>query len=71
MRALQIITGHVIYDPAYTYKFQLKTTMDFPGPPVCGSDGISYPNPCSFKVAKCKGKPDLTVAYPGKCKIEG
>ena len=24
----QIITGHVIYNPAYTYKFQLKTTPD-------------------------------------------
>ena len=24
----QIITGHVIYNPAYTYKFQLKTTED-------------------------------------------
>ena len=22
------ITGHVIYNPAYTYKFQLKTTSD-------------------------------------------
>ena len=22
----QIITGHVTYNPAYTYKFQLKTT---------------------------------------------
>ena len=28
MRVLQIITGHVIYNPAYTYKFQLKTTLD-------------------------------------------
>ena len=27
MRALEIITGHVNYTPAYTYKFQLKTTM--------------------------------------------
>ena len=27
MRALKIITGHVIYNPAYTYKFQLKTTQ--------------------------------------------
>ena len=26
MRVLEIITGHVIYNPAYTYKFQLKTT---------------------------------------------
>ena len=27
MRALDIITGYVIYNPAYTYKFQLKTTI--------------------------------------------
>ena len=26
MRVFEFITGHVIYDPAYTYKFQLKTT---------------------------------------------
>ena len=25
MSALKLITGHVIYSPAYTYKFQLKT----------------------------------------------
>ena len=29
MRALEFVTGHVIYNPAYTYKFQLKTTLDF------------------------------------------
>ena len=27
MRALKFVTGHVIYNPAYTYKFQLKTTV--------------------------------------------
>ena len=27
VRALEIITGYVIYNPAYTYKFQLKTTL--------------------------------------------
>ena len=26
MRALEFVTSHVIYNPAYTYKFQLKTT---------------------------------------------
>ena len=26
MRALEFIRGHVIYNPDYTYKFQLKTT---------------------------------------------
>ena len=28
MRALEFITGHVIDNPAYTYKFQLKTTIE-------------------------------------------
>ena len=27
MRALESITGHVICNLAYTYKFQLKTTV--------------------------------------------
>ena len=26
MRAFEFVTGHVIYNPAYAYKFQLKTT---------------------------------------------
>ena len=26
-KSTRIITGHVIYNPAYTYKFQLKTTI--------------------------------------------
>ena len=29
MRTLEFITGHVIYNPAYTYTFQLKTTLGF------------------------------------------
>ena len=29
MRALEFITGHVIYHPAYTFKFKLKTTLMF------------------------------------------
>ena len=28
MRALEFITGHVIYNLAYTDKFQLKTTLN-------------------------------------------
>ena len=28
MRALEFLTGHVIYNPVYTYKFQLKTTLE-------------------------------------------
>ena len=30
MKALEIITGHVIYNPTYTCKFQLKTTFHNP-----------------------------------------
>ena len=29
MRSLEFITGHVMYNLAYTYKFQLKTTQVF------------------------------------------
>ena len=28
IRAIKIITGHVIYNPAYAYKFKLKTTIE-------------------------------------------
>ena len=27
MRALKYITGHVIFNPAYTYKFQMEPTF--------------------------------------------
>jgi hypothetical protein len=29
MRALKFITGHVIYNPSFTYKFQLKNNYDY------------------------------------------
>ena len=29
MRALEFITGYVIYNSAYAYKFQLKTTQEW------------------------------------------
>ena len=28
MRAPEFMTGHVIYNTAYTYKFQMKTTLN-------------------------------------------
>ena len=31
MRVLKFRTGHVTYNPAYNYKFQLKTTQVLPG----------------------------------------
>jgi len=37
---------------------------------VCGSDGKTYVSECELNNAKkCENKPDLTVAYPGICRL--
>ena len=56
MRALKFITGHVIYNPAYTYKFQLKTTIDH------------LPSPYKFELAPLPSKEimyDELYSYTG------
>ena len=56
MRALEFITGHVIYSPAYTYKFQLKTTTDH------------LPSPYKFELAPLPSKEimyDELYSYTG------
>ncbi|XP_063584897.1 four-domain proteases inhibitor-like isoform X2 [Penaeus indicus] len=35
--------------------------------PVCGSDGVTYPNLCSLQVVDCLSDEDITLAYPGEC----
>ena len=34
--------------------------------PICGSNGQTYSNPCSFKLAKCEDD-KLTTSYKGEC----
>ena len=46
MRALEFITGHVIYNPTYTYKFQLKTTLKTRQPVLTYCRGLLYKSPC-------------------------
>jgi len=35
--------------------------------PLCGSDGKTYRNRCTFYVANCKAKFKLTMKHPGEC----
>lgn len=35
--------------------------------PVCGSNGITYPNKCILKRTACATKRNITLAYPESC----
>merc|ERR1711951_54790 len=38
--------------------------------PRCGTDGVTYGNPCLLELEACKHQADLAVAYHGECKTE-
>ena len=56
----RIIAGHLIYNPAYTYKFQLKTTLES----ICQefSYTISITS-CSCEISKNGTNGDLSMYY--------
>ncbi|CAG0908137.1 unnamed protein product, partial [Cyprideis torosa] len=38
--------------------------------PVCGNDGVTYPNLCSLQVAACRDSL-IQLAYEGECRENG
>ena len=47
---------------------KLCGSCEFQLDPVCGSDGVSYPNECFFKCAKCKyNGEDMSIEHRGFC----
>ena len=53
MRALEFITGNVIYNPAYTYKFQLKTTK-IPAMDILIPTAIANRNQLKLAITMCR-----------------
>nr|P84755.1 RecName: Full=Protease inhibitor 2; AltName: Full=CmPI-II; AltName: Full=Protease inhibitor-II [Cenchritis muricatus]2N71_A Chain A, Protease inhibitor 2 [Cenchritis muricatus] len=35
--------------------------------PVCGSDGVTYSNPCNFSAQQEQCDPNITIAHMGEC----
>ncbi|XP_072174629.1 agrin-like [Diadema setosum] len=35
--------------------------------PVCGSDGVDYPNECEMNVAACTQRKNITIVFEGEC----
>ena len=38
--------------------------------PKCGSDGVTYSNPCQLRTASCEQMKEITVVNDGKCESE-
>jgi coxsackievirus/adenovirus receptor len=35
--------------------------------PICGSDGVTYPNDCQLEVSNCKNGTNVTMTHGGAC----
>ena len=63
MRALESKTGHVIYNLAYTYKFQLKTTIEGAMILYLNIQWAEQAVQADFKQAQWEIKPKIQVYF--------
>ena len=52
-----------------TAKCQCPFVMTLEYFPVCGSDGVTYPNPSSLDIASCNSGGAIKKVKDGKCKL--
>ena len=73
MRALEFLTGHVIYNPAYTYKFQLKTTIErlIAESPFAKMPLISYGSKGQVSIGNSENSDSETQPLPSCMELMG
>jgi len=63
--------GHQACPELTCVKRECPDQCPFNYEPVCGSDGVTYPNTCAFEVANCQAGGTILLAPPEECTTGG